>query len=208
MTIGARCRSRAAGGAGRQLRLRRPERHRRAHPALGSRAQPADAAACPGVDPAVSRDHRGGDRRADRGGRHDAQRNHTAATTSRRRQPLSLRVRVGGGGGRAPTRLRLVDVERIRGSPSARSARRRHASWPRNCSPSTRCTPASPKRRSSSSSDAFLSHVPESGAHVPRYRSWIDGQDFAPAYAYLHRMLQFLQWQKRRRGADRRTGGC
>ena len=46
-------------------------------------------------------------------------------------------------------------------------------------------------------SDAFLSHVPESGAHVPRYRSWIDGQDFAPAYAYLYRMLQFLQWQKR-----------
>jgi hypothetical protein len=46
-------------------------------------------------------------------------------------------------------------------------------------------------------SDAFLSHVPESGAHVPSYRTWIDGQDFAPAYAYLHRMLQFLQWQKR-----------
>ena len=49
-------------------------------------------------------------------------------------------------------------------------------------------------------SDAFLSHVPESGAHVPRYRAWIDEQDFAPAYAYLHRMLQFLQWQKRQRG--------
>lgn len=49
-------------------------------------------------------------------------------------------------------------------------------------------------------SDAFLSHVPESGAHVPRYRAWIDDQDFTPAYAYLHRMLQFLQWQKRQRG--------
>ena len=49
-------------------------------------------------------------------------------------------------------------------------------------------------------SDAFLSHVPESGADVPGYRSWLDGQDFAPAYAYLHRMLQFLQWQKRRAG--------
>ena len=47
-------------------------------------------------------------------------------------------------------------------------------------------------------SDAFLSHVPESGAHLPAYRSWIDTQDFAPAYTYLHRMLQFLQWQKRR----------
>jgi hypothetical protein len=53
--------------------------------------------------------------------------------------------------------------------------------------------------------DAFLSHVPESGAHVPAYRSWIDTQDFAPAYDHLHRMLQLLQWQKRRRGetADR-----
>jgi hypothetical protein len=49
-------------------------------------------------------------------------------------------------------------------------------------------------------SDAFLSHVPEAGAHLPAYRSWIDGQDFAPAYSYLHRMLQFLQWQKRQRG--------
>jgi hypothetical protein len=49
-------------------------------------------------------------------------------------------------------------------------------------------------------SDAFLSHVPESGAHVPRYRAWIDEQDFTPAYAYLHRMLQFLQWLKRQRG--------
>lgn len=51
-------------------------------------------------------------------------------------------------------------------------------------------------------SDAFLSHVPESGAHVPRYRSWIDTQDFTPAYEYLHRMLQFLQWQKSRRGHE------
>jgi hypothetical protein len=48
--------------------------------------------------------------------------------------------------------------------------------------------------------DAFLSHVPESGAHLPTYRLWLDQQDFAPAYAHLHRMLQFLQWQKRRRG--------
>jgi hypothetical protein len=48
--------------------------------------------------------------------------------------------------------------------------------------------------------DAFLSHVPESGTHLPNYRCWLDDQDFAPAYAYLHRMLQFLQWQKRRRG--------
>ncbi|HYY01317.1 MAG TPA: sulfotransferase [Mycobacterium sp.] len=48
--------------------------------------------------------------------------------------------------------------------------------------------------------DAFLSHVPESGAHLPHYRAWLDEQDFTAAYAYLHRMLQFLQWQKRQRG--------
>jgi Sulfotransferase family len=48
--------------------------------------------------------------------------------------------------------------------------------------------------------DAFLSHVPESGADLPHYRSWLDEQDFTPAYDYLHRMLQFLQWQKRQRG--------
>jgi hypothetical protein len=47
--------------------------------------------------------------------------------------------------------------------------------------------------------DAFLSHVPESGANLPAYRSWLDDQDFSPAYEYLHRMLQFLQWQKRQR---------
>ncbi|WP_445161279.1 sulfotransferase family protein [Mycobacterium sp. Dal123C01] len=47
--------------------------------------------------------------------------------------------------------------------------------------------------------DAFLSHVPESGAHLPHYRSWLDEQDFSPAYHYLHRMLQFVQWQKRQR---------
>jgi Sulfotransferase family len=48
--------------------------------------------------------------------------------------------------------------------------------------------------------DTFLSHVPESGAHLPHYRSWLDGQDFTPAYDYLHRMLQFLQWQKQQVG--------
>ncbi|OMC26610.1 sulfotransferase family protein [Mycobacterium colombiense] len=50
--------------------------------------------------------------------------------------------------------------------------------------------------------DAFLSHVPESGAHLPHYRSWLDEQDFSPAYDYLHRMLQFLQWQKRQSLAE------
>ncbi len=48
--------------------------------------------------------------------------------------------------------------------------------------------------------DAFLSHVPESGAHVPAYRAYLDSADFTPAYDHLHRMLQLLQWQKRQRG--------
>jgi len=46
---------------------------------------------------------------------------------------------------------------------------------------------------------SFLSHVPESGANVPSYRAWLDRQDLRPAYAFLRRLLQFLQWQKRRR---------
>ena len=47
---------------------------------------------------------------------------------------------------------------------------------------------------------SFLSHVPESGANLPSYRAWLDEQDLRPSYALLRRLLQFLQWQKRRRG--------
>ena len=42
--------------------------------------------------------------------------------------------------------------------------------------------------------DAFLSHVPEASCNVPAYRSWLDDQDFTPAYRYLHRMLQLLHY--------------
>jgi hypothetical protein len=55
--------------------------------------------------------------------------------------------------------------------------------------------------------DAFLSHVPESGADVASYREWLDTADFAPAYDHLRRMLQLLQWQKRQRGEAGRTQG-
>ena len=48
--------------------------------------------------------------------------------------------------------------------------------------------------------DAFLSRIPEASCDVPRYRSWLDVQDVAPAYRWLRRMLQLLQWQKRLRG--------
>ena len=51
--------------------------------------------------------------------------------------------------------------------------------------------------------DAFLSHVPEASCDVPAYREWIDHQDFTPAYRHLRRMLQLLQWEKKRRGQRR-----
>jgi hypothetical protein len=47
---------------------------------------------------------------------------------------------------------------------------------------------------------SFLSHVPESGANLPSYSAWLDDQDLTPAYVYLKRLLQFLQWQKRASG--------
>lgn len=37
-------------------------------------------------------------------------------------------------------------------------------------------------------------------ADVPGYMAWMDRQDQRPAYTFLKRMLQFLQWQKRQRG--------
>lgn len=36
-------------------------------------------------------------------------------------------------------------------------------------------------------------------ANIPSYDAWLDAQDQTPAYVYLRRMLQFIQWQQRRR---------
>jgi hypothetical protein len=47
---------------------------------------------------------------------------------------------------------------------------------------------------------AFVSHVPESSANVPSYRAFVDRQDQRAQYAFLRKLLQYLQWQKRRRG--------
>lgn len=47
---------------------------------------------------------------------------------------------------------------------------------------------------------SFLSTVPESGANVPSYGRWLDAHDQRPAYAYLKKLLQLLQWQKKRAG--------
>lgn len=37
-------------------------------------------------------------------------------------------------------------------------------------------------------------------ACIPSYMAWLSQTDERPAYAYLKRMLKFLQWQKRQRG--------
>jgi len=40
----------------------------------------------------------------------------------------------------------------------------------------------------------------DSYGDVPGYMDWLFAQDQTPAYRYLKKQLQFLQWQKRRRG--------
>jgi hypothetical protein len=47
---------------------------------------------------------------------------------------------------------------------------------------------------------SFYSTVPESFAHLPSYARWLERHDNTPGYQYLRRLLQFLQWQKKRRG--------
>ncbi len=47
---------------------------------------------------------------------------------------------------------------------------------------------------------SFYSHVPEAFVNIPTYRAWLNEQDWTPAYHYLRRLLQSLQWQKRKRG--------
>lgn len=46
---------------------------------------------------------------------------------------------------------------------------------------------------------SFLSAF-DAYANIPGYVAWLDHQDQAPAYRFLQRCLQFLQWQKRKRG--------
>lgn len=46
---------------------------------------------------------------------------------------------------------------------------------------------------------SFLSAF-DSYANIPSYVAWLDAQDQTPAYHFLKRSLQFLQWQKRKRG--------
>jgi hypothetical protein len=46
---------------------------------------------------------------------------------------------------------------------------------------------------------SFLSAM-DAYANLPSYVAWLGQQDQTPAYTYLKRQLQFLQWQKRQRG--------
>ncbi|MGJ8686682.1 MAG: sulfotransferase family protein [Spongiibacteraceae bacterium] len=49
---------------------------------------------------------------------------------------------------------------------------------------------------------SLYSTVPDAFCNVPSYGEWNDSHDNTPGYLYLKRLLQFLQWQKRRRGQD------
>lgn len=48
---------------------------------------------------------------------------------------------------------------------------------------------------------SFISTVPEAMMQVPTYANWIEQTDHRPAYNYLKKMLQFLQWQKQQSNA-------
>lgn len=47
---------------------------------------------------------------------------------------------------------------------------------------------------------AFLSGVPDAFCNVPSYRRFVMESDLRDGYAYMKRMLQFLQWQKKQAG--------
>ena len=48
----------------------------------------------------------------------------------------------------------------------------------------------------------LLSTVPEAMTCVPSFFEWQKKQDLRPAYAYLKKLMQFLQWQKKQRGVS------
>jgi hypothetical protein len=48
---------------------------------------------------------------------------------------------------------------------------------------------------------SFYSTNTEAFVAVPSYSRWLDEQDQTPGYAYLKRLLQLLQWEKKRNGA-------
>jgi hypothetical protein len=47
---------------------------------------------------------------------------------------------------------------------------------------------------------SFFSTNPEAFVNVPTFGAWLDAQDQTPGYVYLKKLLQLLQWQKKRAG--------
>jgi hypothetical protein len=47
---------------------------------------------------------------------------------------------------------------------------------------------------------SFYSFNMQAFANIPAFDDWIQRQDHAPGYRYFRRLLQFLQWQKKRSG--------
>ncbi|MFK8020012.1 MAG: sulfotransferase [Pseudomonadales bacterium] len=47
---------------------------------------------------------------------------------------------------------------------------------------------------------SFYSYVPNAFANIPSYTEYVQKHDNLPAYRHLKQQLQFLQWQKKRRG--------
>jgi hypothetical protein len=47
---------------------------------------------------------------------------------------------------------------------------------------------------------SFYSTIPDAFCNVPSYGQWNDSHDNTPGYEYLKRLLQCLQWQKKRSG--------
>ncbi len=43
---------------------------------------------------------------------------------------------------------------------------------------------------------SFLSTVPEATLRVPSFSRWLESQDVLPAYRYMKKLLQLLQWQR------------
>jgi hypothetical protein len=41
---------------------------------------------------------------------------------------------------------------------------------------------------------SFMSTTPEAMMHVPSYATWLENTDQSPAYAYMVKLLKFLQW--------------
>jgi hypothetical protein len=49
--------------------------------------------------------------------------------------------------------------------------------------------------------NSFFSTVPEAYYRLPNYSKWLDQNSNGPGYDYLHKLLQLLQWQKKKAGS-------